>query len=68
MSSTLPLSTVPAALEREGFTPPSYRRVYAAALDRRIPAERGANGRWTVRPSDLPVIADALGLAPARAA
>ena len=68
MPSSIPLSAVPLALEGKGWTPPSYRRVYAAALDRRIPAERGPNGRWTVARDDLPAIADALGLPPARRA
>lgn len=68
MPSSIPLPAVPAELARAGFAPPKYRRVYAAACDARIPATRGENGRWMVRRDDLPAIADALGLPPARRA
>jgi hypothetical protein len=40
--------------------PPSYRRIYNAAVDGEIPAERGDNGRWTVREVDLGLIAERL--------
>jgi len=39
---------------------PSYRTTYNAAVDGRIPAEQGDNGRWSVARTDLPLIAAAL--------
>jgi hypothetical protein len=57
----LPLSTL--ALEIKALTgkpPPTYREGYNAAVDGRIPAERGVNGRWTYAPADLPLIAETL--------
>lgn len=43
----------------------SYRRLWNACVDGRIAAEQNDIGRWTYNPADLPVIAAALGLAPA---
>jgi hypothetical protein len=43
-----------------GQKPPKYRLGYQAALDGRIPAERGPNGRWTVARADQPAIAAVL--------
>ena len=62
VTSPAPLSTLPSALAAEGYEPPTYQRAYHAALNARIPATRGANGRWSYRPEDLPRIAEALGL------
>jgi hypothetical protein len=39
---------------------PTYREAYNAAVDGRIPAERGDNGRWSVARADLPLIRAAL--------
>jgi hypothetical protein len=39
---------------------PSYRATYNAAVDGRIPAEQGDNGRWSVARNDLPLIAATL--------
>jgi hypothetical protein len=59
----IPLPLLPTMLSAQGaHQGPSYRAVYLAALDGRIPAERAVNGRWTVAPADLPAIAAAFGL------
>ncbi len=59
----IPLPLVPRELARLiGQTSPSYRALYSAALDGRILAELGANGRWTVAQADLPEIAKAFGI------
>ena len=64
----IPLPLLPNALKRLTGTPgPSYRTCYAAAVDGRIPAERGDNGRWTVAAKDLGKVAAASGRDPAPA-
>ena len=58
MPETIPLPALPREIARlTGGTAPSYRRAYLAALEGRIPAERGENGRWTVARADLPALA-----------
>jgi hypothetical protein len=59
----IPLFLVPRLMRERGITrdPPSYRHIYLAALDGRIPAQRESNGRWSVRELDLPSIAEKLG-------
>ena len=64
----LPLTDLPAALAAQGYTAPSYRHAYEQARSARIPATRGANGRWVFDPADLPEIADRLGLTTSAAA
>jgi hypothetical protein len=57
----VPLSTLPHEIQAlTGDKPPPYRKGYNAAVDGRIPAERGENGRWTVARTDLPLIAATL--------
>lgn len=59
------LSRVPRRIAaRTGQPAPAYRRLWLAAVDGRIPAEVGENGRWTVAEADLDAIAAAFGLAP----
>lgn len=61
----IPLSLLPRELaKRTGQPPLSYRRLYSAAVDGALPAERGSNGRWTVAQGDLDAIAAAFGLVP----
>jgi hypothetical protein len=62
MSERIPLTLLPLELRRRKLVEqvPSYRSTYNAAVDNRIPAERGNNGRWTVAPADLPLIAATL--------
>jgi hypothetical protein len=62
MSERFPLSTLAGELRRQNLVkpPPTYRETYTAAVDGRIPAERGDNGRWSWTPADLPRIAAAL--------
>ena len=60
MTDRISLPHLPAELRRLG-SPAQYRTLYTAALDGRIPAEPGPNGRWTVSRDDLPKIAAALG-------
>ena len=62
MEQKLPLTDLPAALIEAGFEPIRYRAIYEAALDARIPATRGRNGRWSFNPQDLGQIAERLGL------
>ncbi|WP_424974226.1 hypothetical protein [Dinoroseobacter sp. S124A] len=57
-----PLTLLPRALIEAGYEGISYRRLYNAALNARIPVERNAVGRWTFDPADLPQIAEAMGL------
>ena len=68
MTSKLPLPTLPEALIQAGYEPPSYRALWHGAVDRRFPATRAKNGRWAYELADLPVIAEAMGLADAHAA
>jgi hypothetical protein len=58
----IPLSLVPQMLRELKLTrrPWGYRQIYNAAVDGRIPAERGDNGRWTVTRRRLPEVAEAL--------
>jgi hypothetical protein len=63
------LAQVPLELGKlTGATPPSYRRVYNAAIDGRLPGAEHVNGRWGVRRSRLPEVAEALGLTVPKAA
>jgi hypothetical protein len=56
-----PLTQLPLELRRRRLVepPPTYRELYQAILDGRIPAEQGSNGRWYWRNSNLPEIAAA---------
>lgn len=57
----IPLSLLPIEVKRlTGQLGPNYRTCYNAALDGRIPAERGENGRWTVAAGDLAKVVAAL--------
>jgi hypothetical protein len=62
MSERVPLSKLAGELRRLKLLEPAptYRETYNAAVDGRIPAERGDNGRWSWAPADLPLIAAAL--------
>jgi hypothetical protein len=53
------LTRVPTKLRELKLTaePLSYKRLYGAALDGRIPATQETNGRWSVGDADLPLIA-----------
>ena len=57
------LTELPRALQKITGRSPSYRTLYAAAVDGRIPAQQGENRHWTYATEDLPAIAAALGLA-----
>jgi hypothetical protein len=59
-SNDIALTQVPRALEKHGLPATSYRRLYTLALDNRIPAHQGANGRWFVHSEDVPAIAAAM--------
>jgi len=37
---------------------PGYRALYVMALSAKIPAQLGANGRWTVKREDLPRVVE----------
>jgi len=57
----VPLSTLPheiSTLNGGYHRPPRYRELYNLALDAKIPAQRGENGRWTVARRDVPMIAE----------
>jgi hypothetical protein len=62
MSDRVPLILLSLELHRLKLVAhaPRYRAAYNAAVDGRIPAERGANGRWSVARADLPLIAATL--------
>ena len=55
------ITQLPRALERLTGQTVSYRRVYFACVDNRIPVEQTQNGRWQYDPNELPQIAAALG-------
>jgi hypothetical protein len=50
-----------------GNSGPGHRKLWGLIVDGKIPAER-ENGRWFVRRSDLPAVAQILGLTVKRAA
>lgn len=56
------LADAPRELKKRHGVNISYRKLYTAVLDGRVPAERGDNGRWTLQKVDLPAIAEALGV------
>jgi hypothetical protein len=56
--TTIPLPLLPRELRELTDRAPSYRALYLAALDGRIPATIGGNGRWSVDRHDLPRIAE----------
>ena len=62
MSERAPLTLLAGELRRLRLVKREldYRDAYNAAVDGRIPAERGENGRWTYAPADLPLIAETL--------
>lgn len=68
MATRLPLTKLAPALAAEGYGPTTYRHLYLAALDGRIPATQDDRGRWGADVSDLPAIAQAMGLSEAVAA
>lgn len=68
MQTRYPLTALPSALIEAGYAAPAYRDCYHAAIDARIPAKRGGNGRWSFDLDDLPAIADRLGLLSSHAA
>jgi hypothetical protein len=54
----VPLSVLPHEIKvLTGKPPPTYRALYNACVDAKIPADRGDNGRWTVARRNVPVIA-----------
>ena len=54
----VPLSELPREISAlNGGHTPSYRTLYNACIDARIPADKGDNGRWTVLRRNLPLIA-----------
>lgn len=62
MTNTIPLTSLSRELNAfTGQPSPSYRRLYGLTLDGRLPAEQ-VNGRWFVQRSDMPAIAQTLGL------
>ena len=62
-SDWLTLPEVAPELRRRGADRvPSYRETYNAVVDGIIPAQRGANGRWSICRSNLSIAAAALGV------
>jgi len=59
---TIPLTLLPRELKARTGRSTTYRRVYTLALDGRLPAEQGENGRWRVRERNVQLIAEELGL------
>lgn len=63
MHSIVPLTALAQELSAlTGRKPPHYMTLYFAVTSGRIPAER-FGGRWVVDRSDLPAIAEKMGLA-----
>ena len=62
---TIRLTHLANELRRCGLVehPPAYDRLYRGVLSGLFPAEQSDGGRWSVRRSDLPLVANALGLA-----
>lgn len=56
----IPLADAPRRIQEQHSVFVSYRRLYQAVLDGRVPAERGGNGRWQIAEEDLPAIAETL--------
>ena len=56
--STIPLTDAALALAARG-TPVSYRALWGAVVEGRVPAQR-VGARWVVRSADLATIADRL--------
>ncbi len=62
MPKLTPLPRLAAKLrDLTGAPPPSYRMLYMAVVDGRLPSVQ-QNGRYFVQDSDLPAVAAALGL------
>jgi hypothetical protein len=57
----LGLTQIPGAMKDVAEELPTYRHVYDAAVNGRIPAWQ-SHGRWYLRRSDLRAAAEALGL------
>jgi hypothetical protein len=60
--SRLPLPAVGIALAEKFGRGKRYSTMLAAAIERRIPAERSATGRWSVRAADIDLIGRYFGL------
>ena len=60
-SEILGLPQIPGALKGVAQELPTYRHLYDAAVNGRIPAWQ-SHGRWYLRRSDLRATAEALGL------
>lgn len=56
LTDRIPLTHVPLEVRRAGGPALTYRHAYLMALDCKIPAERGSDGRWTVAREDLPTV------------
>jgi hypothetical protein len=61
MKDEIDLPAVCAEMRAMGVERVSYRRLYQAILDGKIPAER-SHGRYRIARGDLPAIAASLGL------
>lgn len=62
-ASRLPITQLATALARAyGVTPPTRRQLWDAAVSGRYPCEQTPNGRWSIAPADLPLVAAAMGL------
>ena len=69
-ATPIPLSGIARALIAAGFTtrPIDYNRLYRLIVSGAVPAQQTMTNRWSVQGSDLPLVASALGLAPAGSA
>jgi hypothetical protein len=48
----VPLTAIPSVLKQRYGRTPSYQKIWQAAIDARLPAEQGENGRWQADPED----------------
>jgi hypothetical protein len=61
MSDRVSLTELPREISAlNGGRTPTYREVYNACVDAKIPADKGDNGRWTVLRRNVPMIAKIL--------
>lgn len=67
MTNAIPLPSLAGELRSRYGDAPTYRELYQATLDGRLPADC-IKGRWHVRTADLDRVAELFGLTPPLAA
>lgn len=62
MTTTIKLTDVPRRIRKDFGKIVPYRKLHGRILDGAVPAERDASGRWEILLTDLPAIAEDLGV------